>query len=104
MFRRIQQVIRRVPRGNVTTYGDVAYVAGYPGAARQVAWALHGSSGLPWQRVVGKGGKILLRGEAAFEQRMRLRAEGVSFAGLRVRMDLHQHQWFRAKRKSGKKR
>ncbi|MGH9491918.1 MAG: MGMT family protein [Terriglobales bacterium] len=100
MFRRIQQTIRRIPRGKVSTYGDVAYAAGFPGAARQVAWALHGSRGLPWQRVVGAGGKILLPDEAGFEQRMRLQSEGVQFAGLRVRMDLHQHAWFRRKRVS----
>ena len=100
MFRRIQQTVRRIPRGKVSTYGDVAYAAGFPGAARQVAWALHGSRGLPWQRVVGAGGKILLPGEAGFEQRMRLQAEGVQFAGLRVRIELHRHVWFGKKRKT----
>jgi len=94
MFRRIEAVIREIPKGRVSTYGDVAYAAGFPGAARQVAWALHGSRGLPWQRVVGAGGRILLPGEAGFEQRMRLQGEDVQFAGLRVRMDLHQHDWF----------
>jgi len=98
MFRRIEAVIRKIPRGRVSTYGDVAYAAGFPGAARQVAWALHGSRGLPWQRVVGSGGRILLPGEAGFEQRMRLQGEAVQFAGLRVRMDLHQHSWFARRR------
>lgn len=98
MFRRMLGVVRRIPRGKVATYGDVAYVAGFPGAARQVSWALHGSRGLPWHRVVGAGGRILLGGEAGFEQRMRLQGEGVQFAGLRVRMDLHQHAWFGKKR------
>ena len=99
MFRRIQQTVRRIPRGKVSTYGDIAYAAGFPGAARQVAWALHGSRSLPWHRVVGAGGRILLPAEAGFEQRMRLQAEGVQFAGLRVRMGLHQHVWFRKKRR-----
>jgi methylated-DNA-protein-cysteine methyltransferase related protein len=102
MFAKIRETVRKIPKGKVSTYGDVAYAAGYPGAARQVAWALHSSRGLPWQRVVGAGGKILLAGEAGFEQRMRLQQEGVRFAGLRVRMDLHQHLWFR--RKSRRKR
>ena len=64
-----------VPRGKVATYGDIAYAAGYPGAARQVAWALHAeSAGLPWHRIVGAGGTILLTGEHGFEQRMRLQS------------------------------
>ncbi|MDP9267949.1 MAG: MGMT family protein [Acidobacteriota bacterium] len=99
MFRRIEATIRKIPKGKVSTYGDVAYAAGFPGAARQVAWALHGSRGLPWQRVVGAGGRILLPSEVGFEQRMRLQGEGVQFAGLRVRMELHRHSWFKRKPK-----
>jgi methylated-DNA-protein-cysteine methyltransferase related protein len=94
MFKKIAQTIRKIPKGRVATYGDVAYAAGFPGAARQVAWALHQSRGLPWQRVVGAEGKILLPGEAGFEQRMRLQQEGVQFLGLRVNMKLHRHVWF----------
>ena len=98
MFARMLGVVRRIPRGKVSTYGDIAYAAGFPGAARQVAWALHSSHGLPWHRVTGAGGKILMPGEYGFEQRLRLQAEGVQFAGLRVHMDLYQHVWFRRKR------
>jgi methylated-DNA-protein-cysteine methyltransferase-like protein len=90
MFTHFAETIRRVPKGKVSTYGDIAYASGYPGAARQVAWALHQSKGLPWQRIVGAEGKILLPGEAGFEQRMRLRQEGVAFIGLKV--DMKQHQ------------
>jgi methylated-DNA-protein-cysteine methyltransferase related protein len=104
MFARIHAVVRRIPRGKVATYGDVAYAAGYPGAARQVAWALHGSRGLPWQRVVGAGGRLLLRGEAGFEQHMRLQGEGVQFVGMRVRMELHRHAWFKQRKKKARKR
>jgi methylated-DNA-protein-cysteine methyltransferase-like protein len=94
MFRAMLDQVRRVPCGKVTTYGDVAYAAGFPGGARQVAWALHSQSrGVPWQRVVGAGGKILLTGEAGFEQRMRLQAEGVAFRGLRVDMGTHQYSF-----------
>ena len=91
MFRCMLAQVRKIPRGKVATYGDIAYAAGYPGAARQVAWALHGSSGVPWHRVIGAGGRILLGGEAGFEQRMRLRGEGVGFAGQRVRIKEYQH-------------
>src|SRR3954447_6797936 len=104
MFQLILAQIRRVPRGKVSTYGDVAYAAGFPGAARQAAWALHGTGpGVPWQRVVGSGGKILLTGEHGFEQRMRLQSEGVQFLGLRVDMKNHHHSFF-AKRKPAKKK
>ncbi len=101
MFAMIRATIRKIPRGKVATYGDVAYAAGFPGAARQVVWALHGSGGLlPWQRVVGAGGKILLPGVKGAEQRLLLRTEGVEFIGLRVNMKQHCYAWpiFRSKK------
>jgi len=105
MFAAILAEVRRVPRGKVATYGDVAYAAGYPGSARRVAWALHTSSnGLPWHRIVGAGGKILLPGEGGFEQRMRLRAEGVQFHGLRIDMAAHHYSFFSRRPASGKPR
>jgi methylated-DNA-protein-cysteine methyltransferase-like protein len=100
LFKLFLAQIRRIPRGKVATYGDIAYAAGYPGYARQVAWALHGGgSSVPWQRVVGSGGKILLTGEHGFEQRMRLRTEGVKMIGLRVDMRVHHHSFFKTKEK-----
>jgi len=86
MFKKIQSVVRNIPRGKVSSYGAVAKAAGFPGAARQVVWALRQTQGLPWHRVVAAGGRIALPGEAGFEQRMRLESEGVSFSGSRVRM------------------
>jgi methylated-DNA-protein-cysteine methyltransferase-like protein len=86
MFPRIREVILKIPRGKVSTYGAIARAAGYPGAARQVVWALRQSRGLPWHRVVAAGGRIALPGEAGFEQRLRLEAEGVTFSGSKVRM------------------
>jgi methylated-DNA-protein-cysteine methyltransferase-like protein len=80
---------RRIPRGKVATYGQVAEAAGFPGRARQVVWALRGAPGgsLPWHRVVGAGGKISLPGESGLEQRIRLEAEGVKFRGGRVDLE-----------------
>ncbi len=99
MFARIRSTIRKIPRGKVATYGDVAYAAGFPGAARQVVWALHGSGGLlPWQRVVGAGGKILLPGVKGAEQRFLLQSEGVAFIGLRVDMKQHRYAWPRLRK------
>ena len=85
--------IRKIPRGKVATYGQVAAVAGFPRAARQVVWALNAFQGLPWHRVVGAGGAIRLSGEQAMEQRLRLEMEGVTFRGSRVHMA--RHQWSR---------
>jgi methylated-DNA-protein-cysteine methyltransferase-like protein len=87
----IESVIRRIPKGKVSTYGAIARAAGFPGAARQVAQVLHRGFGLPWQRVLGSGGEIKLRGDSAIEQRLRLEAEGVRFRGRRV--DMKQCEW-----------
>ena len=90
-FRRI---IRSVPKGKVSTYGKVAAAAGYPMYHRAVARLLRTApvQGLPWQRIVGSGGEIKLRGEAAREQRLRLKIEGVKFAGKRIDMALYEHE------------
>ena len=90
IYARIRAAIRQIPRGKVSTYGAVARAAGFPGAARQVARALHTFVGLPWQRVLGSGGEIKLRGEDAMEQRFRLEAEGVRFRGKKVDMKAHE--------------
>ena len=89
-FRRI---IRSVPKGKVSTYGKVAAAAGYPLYHRAVAKLLRSAvlDGLPWQRIVGAGGEIKLRGEAAAEQHLRLSIEGVKFRGKRVNMKLYEH-------------
>jgi methylated-DNA-protein-cysteine methyltransferase related protein len=94
MLEMIRDTIRRIPKGKVSTYGDVACAAGFPGCARQVVWALRGASrGLPWHRVLGAGGKISLPGENGLEQRFRLEAEGVVFHGSRVWMEKHQYNF-----------
>ena len=103
MLEQLRRTISRIPKGRVATYGDVARAAGYPGAARQVAWALHNAKGgIPWHRVLGAGGHIRLPGEAGLEQRTRLQAEGVAFRGSRVDMAIHAfdfHPEQKAKRK-----
>jgi methylated-DNA-protein-cysteine methyltransferase-like protein len=89
-FRRI---IRSVPKGKVSTYGKVAAAAGYPLYQRAVARLLRRDAHLtlPWQRIVGAGGEIKLKGEAAAEQRLRLSMEGVKFRGKRVDMENYEH-------------
>jgi methylated-DNA-protein-cysteine methyltransferase related protein len=88
---RIEQTIRAIPRGKVSTYGGVARAAGFSGAARLVARVLRRGYGLPWQRVLGSGGEIKLRGDSAIEQRLRLEAEGVRFRGRKV--DMKTCEW-----------
>jgi methylated-DNA-protein-cysteine methyltransferase related protein len=87
--------VRKIPKGKVATYGQVAAAAGFPGAARQVVRALHSFHGLPWHRVLGAGGAIRVPGEDGLEQRLRLEMEGVTFRGRRVNMDRHQFRFRR---------
>ena len=93
----IRQAIRQIPRGKVATYAQVAAAAGYPLHHRQVAQILRASppGSLPWQRVLGAGGRIKLHCEAGLEQRTRLEMEGVRFRGKRVDMAEHQHRFRR---------
>jgi methylated-DNA-protein-cysteine methyltransferase-like protein len=88
-FRRI---IASVPKGKVSTYGKVAAAAGYP-LYHAVAGLLRRNmpDALPWQRIVGAGGEIKLRGEGAVEQRFRLIMEGVKFRGKRINMKTYEH-------------
>ena len=94
---RIHAAVRRIPRGKVATYGQIAEVAGLPRQARLVGYALHAladSTALPWHRVVNAQGKISIRGSAsgAVTQRLRLEREGVRFdaAG---RVKLKEFRW-----------
>lgn len=85
----IWDVVARIPRGRVSTYGDVARQAGLPGRARQAGFALKhmpAGSHLPWYRVVGAGGRIVFppRSSAYREQARRLRSEGVAVENGRV--------------------
>ena len=63
-----------------------------------VARALHGALDLPWQRIVGSGGAIKLRGDSAMEQRFRLESEGVAFRGRRVDMKRFEFKFSRQKK------
>ncbi len=88
----VRRVILGIPKGRVSTYGEVAAFAGYPKAHRAVARLLaDGGGGLPWQRVLGAGGEIKLPYEKGSEQRMLLQMEGVGFRGRRV--DMTKHRW-----------
>jgi len=96
--RQVLSVIRRIPRGRVATYGQVAALAGRPGAARAVGRTLRETppgARVPWHRVIGAPGRIapaLLASEAGREQCRRLRAEGVA-VDERGRVSLATHGW-----------
>lgn len=94
--RQVKAVLRRIPRGRVATYGQIAALAGRERAARGVAWILHSSSdsaGLPWHRVIGGKGRISLgRGRGFEEQKKRLAAEGVT-VGRAGKVDLKRYRW-----------
>lgn len=100
MLETIRDAIRKIPKGKVASYGEVARAAGFPGRARQVVWALRNARAIPWHRVVGAGGKIMLPGENGLEQRLRLETEGVAFRGGRVWMEKHQHDFVPERRRA----
>ena len=95
MFTDMLAKVRRIPRGRVSTYGEVAAASGHPGAARQVVWALRAADNVPWHRVVGAGGRIRLTGESGFEQRLRLQSEGVLIAGDKIDLKKYGHAFAR---------
>src|SRR5512139_3807746 len=80
LFPRVYDIVRQVPRGKVTTYGDVAQLVGQGCDARVVGYAMANCpDDVPWQRVINSQGKISLQGDAAQKQRLRLEAEGIAF-------------------------
>jgi len=94
---RIYAVVKRIPRGRVATYGQVATLAGLDGHARQVGYALHDlppQSNVPWHRVINARGEISPRsaGDSHELQRMLLEAEGVDFS-LDGRVELKKYRW-----------
>ena len=92
---RVWQIVASIPEGFVTTYGDVAKLAGSPRAARQVGGVLkrlpEGST-LPWHRVVNRHGAISLTGPDLQRQRQALLAEGIVVSGS-GQIDLQRYRW-----------
>jgi methylated-DNA-protein-cysteine methyltransferase-like protein len=106
----VYRFVQRIPRGKVLTYGALARALHLPGGARTAGRAMAGTpsgKGIPWHRVVGDGGRILIRGPHALLQRKLLESEGVALIEFRV--DLKRHLWHprraaRLKEKSSRKR
>ena len=106
-WQRFYRVVRRVPRGRVTTYGAVAALAGLPRHARHVGYALHalvaGAEKVPWHRVLGSrpGGRaaVTIKDPSASDlQRRLLEAEGVVFDGKGL-VELGRFGWRGASRR-----
>jgi len=96
-YERIYGVVRRIPCGRVATYGQVAKLAGLPGRARQVGYAMYalpGGTRVPWQRVINAAGRVSRRRVPGAEltQRMLLEREGVRF-GPGGRISLARFGW-----------
>ncbi|HKX16447.1 MAG TPA: MGMT family protein [bacterium] len=94
--RMVYEILRRVPRGRVVTYGQLALIAGRPRAGREVGWiASEGGSRLPWQRVVNRFGGLA----AGYGPQGRIaHKRDLSAEGVRVRrnltVDLQRYQWW----------
>jgi len=100
LYRDIWAVVRRIPRGRVATYGQIALLAGQPGQPRLVGYALHSlpeNSGVPWHRVINARGMVSTRAASAggftepLQQAM-LRQEGIFFDS-HGRLDLSEYRW-----------
>lgn len=92
---RVWQIVAAIPPGYVTTYGDVARLAGSPRAARQVGGVLRRlpeGSTLPWFRVVNHHGAISLTGPDLQRQRQALLADGVQVSGS-GQIDMQKYRW-----------
>ncbi|BDQ01815.1 MGMT family protein [Ignavibacterium sp.] len=103
-FQKVYEITKRIPRGKVTTYGDIAEACGIRSAARTVGWALNGCGpDVPAHRVVNRYGALTGKihfGDPNLMEEL-LRSEGVTFdeKGC-VRLD--KHLW-RPKRRNNKK-
>jgi methylated-DNA-protein-cysteine methyltransferase related protein len=91
---KVYSLVQRIPRGRVLTYGTLAKALRLPGGARSAGRAMAGTpsgQGIPWHRVVGERGKILIRGPHAMLQKKLLESEGVKL--IESRADLKLHAW-----------
>jgi methylated-DNA-protein-cysteine methyltransferase-like protein len=88
----VYQLVKRIPRGRVTTYGELAKRLRVRGGARVVGYAMAGcpsGRGIPWHRVVGAGGRLIIRDPYRSLQRKLLESEGVKIEGARINMKLY---------------
>jgi methylated-DNA-protein-cysteine methyltransferase related protein len=90
----VYKFVKQIPRGRVITYGALARALRLPGGARTAGRAMAATpsgKGIPWHRVVGARGELLIREPYASLQRKLLESEGVKL--LESRVDLKLHVW-----------
>jgi methylated-DNA-protein-cysteine methyltransferase related protein len=90
----ILAAVRRIPRGRVSSYGEIARLAGLPRRARLVGTVLrHTAARVPWHRVINAGGRISFPAgsDACQRQRRLLEQEGIAFR--RDRIDVNRYGW-----------
>ena len=90
----VYRLVKQIPRGRVLTYGALARFLRLPGGARTAGRAMAATpsgKGIPWHRVLGERGKILIREPYASLQRKLLESEGIQLTESRV--DLKRHLW-----------
>ncbi|TGK96629.1 MGMT family protein [Leptospira brenneri] len=97
----VYAVVKKIPKGKVTTYGHIALLLGNPRAARAVGYALNAlgkdtEQKVPWQRVINAQGRISFRGEVfrASLQKKILESEGVSFDLNDDTINFDKYGWF----------
>jgi methylated-DNA-protein-cysteine methyltransferase-like protein len=103
-WNRVYDLVKKIPRGRVMTYGQVAKALRLAGGARTAGRAMAASpsgGGVPWHRVVGAGGRLLIREPYASLQRKLLESEGVSVAEKRI-TDFRGFEWRSGKTGLGK--
>lgn len=95
----VYALVKRIPRGRVMTYGGLAKALRLPGGARTAGRAMAASpsgEGVPWHRVVGAGGRLLIREPHASLQRKLLESEGLSLAEKRI-LEFRKYEWYPGK-------
>jgi methylated-DNA-protein-cysteine methyltransferase related protein len=88
----VYRVVKQIPRGRVTTYGEIARATRLRGGARVAGYAMAATPrgrGIPWHRVVGAGGKLIIREPYGSLQRKLLQSEGVEINGARVNFKVY---------------
>jgi methylated-DNA-protein-cysteine methyltransferase related protein len=90
----VYRVVKQIPRGRVLPYGALAKILRLPGGARSAGRAMAATpsgKGIPWHRVVGAGGKLLIREPYASLQKKLLESEGIEV--IESRVNLKRHLW-----------
>jgi methylated-DNA-protein-cysteine methyltransferase related protein len=88
----VYKLVKQIPRGRVTTYGALAKALKLRGGARTAGRAMAATpsgKAIPWHRVVGSGGKLLIREPYSSLQRKLLESEGVTLLERRVNLKLY---------------